>query len=312
MSDGSLTRLFTAPGPVDLARTWMLGSRPRDPTTRRDGGWWRACRLEAGLATVRIARRRDGRVRADAWGPGREAALEHVPGWLGWEDDPSAFVPRHRVLKEAVRKNPGLRLPRGWPIFEVLLRTVLEQRVKGEEANESWRCLTRAYGEDAPGPRRMRVAPGPAQLAGLSLPRFHRFGVEGSRATAILEVMNHRRFVLEALTLAPAEAVRHLRKLPGIGPWTAMTVVALTHGWPDAVPVGDYHIPHNVAFALAGEPRADDRRMLELLEPYRGQRYRVIRLLGAEAKRAPARGPRRATFATHVALASAKYERKGS
>ena len=140
------------------------------------------------------------------------------------------------------------------------------------------------------------------------MPRFHRFGVEGARARTILEAMHHRRFVEASLELAPADAVRHLRKLPGVGPWTAMTVVALTHGWPDAVPVGDYHIPHNVAFALAGEPRADDRRMLELLEPYRGQRWRVIRLLGAEAKPAPARGPRRAPWATQVELASVKYE----
>ena len=48
---------------------------------------------------------------------------------------------------------------------------------------------------------------------------------------------------------------------------------------PDAVSVGDFHLPNLVAFALAGEPRGDDARMLELLEPYRGQRARVIRLL---------------------------------
>lgn len=290
----------------------MHGSRPGDPSASypRAGrtGWWRAFRLASGLATVRVGLRRDGRVRVDAWGPGGAEALEAVPGWLGWDDDPSAFVSQHPVLAEAVRKNPGLRLPRGRPIFEVLLRTILEQRVKGEEANASWRHLTHALGEEAPGPARLRVPPGPDALKRISLPRFHHFGVEGSRAKTILEVAHHPRYVAEALELEPQEAVRHLRKLPGIGPWTAMTVVALTHGWPDAVPVGDYHIPHNVAFALAGEERADDRRMLELLEPYRGQRYRVIRLLGAEAKHAPARGPRRAPFATHVALASAKYE----
>ena len=36
--------------------------------------------------------------------------------------------------------------------------------------------------------------------------------------------------------------------------------------------VGDFHLPNLVAFALAGEPRADDARMLELLEPWRGER----------------------------------------
>jgi 3-methyladenine DNA glycosylase/8-oxoguanine DNA glycosylase len=63
-------------------------------------------------------------------------------------------------------------------------------------------------------------------------------------------------------------------------------------GDPDAVPVGDYHLPSMVAWSLAGEPRADDARMLELLEPYRGHRGRVIRLLVAGGSAAPRRGPR--------------------
>ena len=64
-------------------------------------------------------------------------------------------------------------------------------------------------------------------------------------------------------------------------------------GDPDALSVGDYHIPNLVAFALAGEPRADDARMLELLEPYRGQRGRVQRLLELSGISAPRYGPRR-------------------
>jgi hypothetical protein len=49
-----------------------------------------------------------------------------------------------------------------------------------------------------------------------------------------------------------------------------------------------------MAWALAGEPRADDARMLELLEPYRGQRGRVQRLLEVSGLRAPRSGPRMA------------------
>ena len=64
-------------------------------------------------------------------------------------------------------------------------------------------------------------------------------------------------------------------------------------GDPDAVIVGDYHLPNIVAFNLAGEPRATDERMLELLEPYRGQRGRVVQLLGLGGRHAPRRGPGR-------------------
>jgi hypothetical protein len=51
-------------------------------------------------------------------------------------------------------------------------------------------------------------------------------------------------------------------------------------------------VPNMVAWALAGEPRAGDARMLELLEPYRGQRGRVQRLLELGRIVAPRRGPR--------------------
>ena len=56
--------------------------------------------------------------------------------------------------------------------------------------------------------------------------------------------------------------------------------------------IGDYHLPHQVSWALTGEPRGDDARMLELLEPYRGHRGRVIRLLEAGGVTAPRFGPR--------------------
>jgi 3-methyladenine DNA glycosylase/8-oxoguanine DNA glycosylase len=63
-------------------------------------------------------------------------------------------------------------------------------------------------------------------------------------------------------------------------------------GDPDAVSVGDFHLPNLVAFSLAGEIRGTDARMLELLEPWRGHRARVIRLLEMSGLRPPAFGPR--------------------
>jgi hypothetical protein len=58
------------------------------------------------------------------------------------------------------------------------------------------------------------------------------------------------------------------------------------------VSVGDFHIPNLVSWALAGEPRGSDARMLELLEPYRGRRALVVRLLELSGMRAPRYGPR--------------------
>jgi 3-methyladenine DNA glycosylase/8-oxoguanine DNA glycosylase len=83
-----------------------------------------------------------------------------------------------------------------------------------------------------------------------------------------------------------------LQLFPGIGPWTAAEVARLALGDPDAVSVGDYHLPNLVAWTLAGEPRGTDERMLELLEPFRGHRGRVQRLLESGGAHAPRYGPR--------------------
>ena len=88
------------------------------------------------------------------------------------------------------------------------------------------------------------------------------------------------------------DAVRRLMAFEGVGPWTAAFVMAAALGDADAVPVGDYHLPNMVSWALAGEPRADDARMLELLEPYRGHRGRVVRLLKQAGVHAPKYGLR--------------------
>ena len=87
-------------------------------------------------------------------------------------------------------------------------------------------------------------------------------------------------------------AYARLTALPGIGPWTAAEVMVRAVGDPDALSVGDFHLPNLVAFALAGEIRGDDARMIELLEPWRGHRARVIRLLEVSGLRPPAFGPR--------------------
>ena len=69
-------------------------------------------------------------------------------------------------------------------------------------------------------------------------------------------------------------------------------MVQRTLGCPDTVSVGDYHLKNIVGWALAGRRDTDDAGMLELLEPWRGQRQRVVRLLltGGPAGRAAVRG----------------------
>src|SRR6266540_1851965 len=75
-------------------------------------------------------------------------------------------------------------------------------------------------------------------------------------------------------------------------PDTAAEVVRTAFGDADAVSVGDYHIPHTIAWALAGEPRGTDARMLDLLAPFGGHRGRVCALIESAGIGAPRFGPR--------------------
>jgi 3-methyladenine DNA glycosylase/8-oxoguanine DNA glycosylase len=299
-----LERSIDLLGPLNLRLTLGLHGRGRfDPALRFEvsGSAWRATRTPDGPVTLFIELEAGGtRVRARAWGPGAPHALGTVDALLGLDDDPSALVPRHPVVAEAVRRFRGLRI--GWTgnVMEALVPAILEQKVTGTEASRAYRGIIARWGEDAPGPPGLRVPPAATTLASLPYHAFHPVGLERRRAELIRAVAREApRLERLAATAAgpggdPEPAYRVLRAFAGIGPWTAAEVGARAFGDPDAVSVGDAHVPNTVSWALAGEPRGTDERMLELLEPYRGQRGRVIRLLEASGVEAPRYGPRMA------------------
>jgi 3-methyladenine DNA glycosylase/8-oxoguanine DNA glycosylase len=99
----------------------------------------------------------------------------------------------------------------------------------------------------------------------------------------------------------PPAARRRIEAICGLGPWSSSIVVMLGLGDPDSVIVGDYQIPSYVAWHLAGERRAEDPRMLELLEPYKGQRARVQAF--AKMAGAPPRPPQFDMFSRLAAFA---------
>lgn len=284
--------------PLDLQLTLRPLYRGRSDPTFRLGPRTavRATRTAAGPATLELRHVSPDRVLAAAWGPGAELVLEAAPRLLGLGDAASGFEPGHHpVVAQLARRLRGLRIGRSEAVFEALLPAVLEQKVTGAEAFRSLRGLIQRFGEPAPGPpgeRGLRLQPAPETLARLPYYAFHPYGVEARRADLIRRLARDAQR-LEALLSGTAEAASsRLVAYPGIGPWTAAEVTLRAFGDPDAVSVGDFHLPNLVAFALAGEPRADDRRMLELLEPWRGHRARVIRLLESSGLAAPRYGPR--------------------
>jgi 3-methyladenine DNA glycosylase/8-oxoguanine DNA glycosylase len=249
--------------------------------------WW-ATTTPDGPATVRLAHVDVGRVSLDSWGDGAAWARAQAPRLLGLDDDPAAFLPGPGLLQDLARRARGVHLARTDRVFEALVAGILGQKVQSDAARASLRLLARRHGEPAPGPlpRPMWLVPAPRVLARLDYTALHPCNVERARAERILGAARRAAWVE-----ARGDAAE-LQLLPGIGPWTAAVAAAAAWGDPDAVPVGDFHLPNTVCWALAREPRGDDARMLELLEPYRGQRGRVVRLLTDAQVHAPRRGPR--------------------
>jgi 3-methyladenine DNA glycosylase/8-oxoguanine DNA glycosylase len=284
--------------PLELSGLLAPLSRGRgDPTMRLDGErgvCWRVSTTEAGPATLTVRRDADGTVVGQAWGPGRQLVLDGLPALLGAADDDTGFVAHHPLVAEVRRRRPGLRLGATGRVWDVLVPAVLEQKVTGVEARRSWRELCWRFGERASGPDGMPklwVPPTPAAVLAVPDWEWHRAGVDSARRRALRAAAQVAHRLERAAELGGTAGRELLRRVPGIGVWTAAEVAQRAWGDPDAVSVGDFHIPSVVGWALVGRP-LDDAGMLAVLAPYAPQRQRAVRYVEASGFRRPRFGPR--------------------
>ena len=242
-----------------------------------------------GPGTLELKQTRPDQVAAEAWGPGRHWLLNQAPAFVGNEDPFREFVPPQK-LDHFWRAKP-FSLGRTDSVSDALVAGVFGQKVQTKKAKESSSLLARKFGIKAPGPYRGFALPPTEQLANMTYADFHPLGVERKRAAALLRVTQELLRHPSATSATPREFKRRFENVHGIGPWTTNVATSIAFGDPDAVPVGDYHLPNTVSWNLAREPRATDERMLELLAPYVGNRWRVL-MLAKSAGSAPKYGPR--------------------
>jgi 3-methyladenine DNA glycosylase/8-oxoguanine DNA glycosylase len=298
-------------GRYDLVRSMRaLADGGGDPTWRFDGrrgtsrvvrGMW----TPEGAAAVEVVHRGPA-LAARAIGPGGSWVLDRLDLLSGLADDPTGFdVAVHPRVAEVQRRHGGLRLARSLVVWDVVVPIVLGQRVTTAEARRSWQALVRRHGHRAPGTSEVLLPPRPETVAHLGDGEWHRLGVERGRADAVRALLRVLPALERVAERAPADPSRtaDFRRVAEsarrVGPWTSTALAGAVLADPDVVLLGDLHLPHTVCHVLAGEPRGGDERMLELLEPFRPHRGRVVRLLKASGAGAPRFGPRLAPAWPH-------------
>ncbi|WP_054051775.1 DNA-3-methyladenine glycosylase [Alloactinosynnema sp. L-07] len=283
----ALVRHWAPDGPHDVASALRpLRRGPGDPAWQQDErGLWLAANTPDGAGTLCLRIGDD--VAASAWGPGAERLIDGLPALLGAEDDDSGFVAHHPLVAESRRRRPGLRLGSTGRVWDVLLAAIIEQKVTGTEAYRTWRDLARRFGDPAPGPAPagLTTPPSPRAVLGIEDWEWHKAGLDGARRRAVLAAAQVAGRLERAVELKGEEGRALLRKVPGIGVWTAAEVAQRAWGDPDALSVGDYHLSDLIGYGLLGH-KIDDDRMLEELAPYTPQRHRAALyvLLGGPGK----------------------------
>lgn len=281
------SQIIEIPQWVELATT-VRGSKDPVMIGPSESRW--NTRTPDGVGALHLQRVSASQVSAEAWGPGADWMMAQAPKLLGSADDISGFEPPSGPLGDRWRRRPFL-MARTDRLWDSLLGAVLGQKVQAKNAYKSRRMIAHRYGDEAPGPHGGRVLPSAERFSELGYADLHPLGVERKRAEILLRVAREMSRLRGLENRRADEVRRRIEHIRGIGPWTAAMVTATALGDPDAVPVGDYHIPNTIAWHLAGEERGDDDRMLELLEPWQGHRWRVIRLAKSTGS-APKRGPK--------------------
>ena len=278
------TRVVVRPFDIDLSfGVQRFGAF--DPTVQRERGLLRkAFDTADGPCVVEVRAEEDG-VTLGAEGARANEAVADFASALAQDDGHAAFAPESPLLARLHRASRGMRLVRVPWRFDLAAVAVLQQRVTTREAMQQWGRITRKYG-----PRvgeELRAFPSAERVARMASWQLQELGVDPKRARTMVVLARElvRRGTLAETDLALVR--KRLAAVRGVGPWTTDMIMGFAYGDPDALPLGDLHLPHLITWALAREAPGSDARMVELLEPYRGHRFRVVRLLWVGGVKSP-------------------------
>ncbi len=187
--------------------------------------------------------------------------LRHMLDLSARPDIISAHLAKDALLKRAVRRDPGLRVPGAFDAFEMAVRAIVGQQITVKAASTIVGRFAEAFGEKiaTPFPQLARLTPLPEHVAMVSANDIASLGIVSSRATTLVAIA--RAFQSGALRLDagsdPEAVIQKLVAIPGIGQWTAHYLAMRALRWPDAFPKEDVVIRDRLGGVSAR--RAEER-----------------------------------------------------
>jgi AraC family transcriptional regulator of adaptative response / DNA-3-methyladenine glycosylase II len=210
---------------------------------------------------------------SDTLAPVCVVVLERIRRLFDLEVDPAAIA---AVLGPLAKDRPGLRVPGSFDGFETSIRAVLGQQISVAGARTLAGRLVERFGSriDVPIASLSHIFPTASRIARATADEIGRLGITGRRVETIIALarsINRGELLLEPCNRVEG-TLRQLRKIPGIGEWTAQYIAMRALSWPDAFPHTDLGIRH----ALAENKPA---RILEMTEKWRPWRaYAALHL----------------------------------
>ena len=256
-----------------------LGMLYADPTTRLGPRQMlRATWTPEGPGVIAISWGAElGRIDVTCEGGGAAWLRVRARRLVGVDDDVSSFRPVG-VVGRLWSRMRGDRVGATGTVWHDLAWFVVQQRIRRNDAAAQWRRLVTTFGDPIEGYEGLYTPPVPERLARAAPWSLRALGIDARRAATLIEAARVADRLHRLADQPCDEALARLGSITGVGPWTRGCLAAMTWGDPDTVITGDSGIPTLIASTLAGDRRADDARMIELLEPYRPHRYRVLRL----------------------------------
>jgi len=185
----------------------------------------------------------------------------------------AAHLRKDPLLREGLKKHPGLRVPGAFDGFELAIRAILGQQITVKAATTIAGRFAEAFGEkiETPFPELTRLSPLAWRVAKASISEIARLGIVSARSASIITMA--RTFEAGSLKLdagaEPQADIAQLEALPGIGPWTAHYIAMRASHWPDAFPKEDIAVRKRLGGVSA-------KKAEELSQPWRPWRSYAV------------------------------------